>query len=370
MLIYGSSPTSTHMQEPINQAQWIQVALANIQRPYPQLAQHLSQKAGDFLEPALRHPVFYGSYDWHSCVHMHWSLLRLLRLHLPALSTEQIESKYAEVFAVFDAHFTTKNCQQELEYFNRKGVATWERPYGWAWLLKLANELQACAEIGFKGAQEWLNALNCLALPLAQRFVEYLNTAQGPVRHGVHSNTAFAMLLALDYAHSAGDRELEAAIQTQAITWFAHDTDYPLAYDVSGEDFLSPCLTQALLMSRCLPSAQRVLWIQDFLPSLYQSAQTREQLAQQLKPLDVTQYSDARQVHWHGLNFSRAWCLRSMAVHVVDPSVGPFLQALASAHESASWSHITQGDYVSTHWLISFALLAKTDTQAEGFLAL
>jgi Protein of unknown function (DUF2891) len=348
------------MQEPIDPPKWIQVALANIQRSYPQLAQHLSQEAGDFLEPRQRHPAFYGSYDWHSCVHMHWSLLRLLRLHSPALSPKQIESQYPEVFAAFDTHLTARNCQQELKYIDRDGGATWERPYGWAWLLKLACELQACVDLGFKGAQVWLDALNILALPLANRFVTYLNTAQGPVRHGVHSNTAFAMLLVLDYAQNVPNRELEVAIQTQAKTWFATDTNYPLAYDASGEDFLSPCLTQALLLARVLPHAQRTVWLQNFLPDLYESDQTREKFAQLLKPVEVAQQADAKQVHWHGLNLSRAWCLRNLAEHCSETVVCMFFQSLANTHEQASWGHITQGDYVSTHWLISFALLAKT----------
>jgi hypothetical protein len=351
------------MQEPIDQAQWIQVALANVQRPYPQLAQHLSHQAGDFLEPRLRHPAFYGSYDWHSCVHMHWSLLRLIRLKYPELSSNQIESQYPEVLTVFDSHLTTDNCSQELVYFSRSGALTWERPYGWAWLLKLASELQALIAMGFNRAQTWLEALNILAVPLAERFVKYLSTAQGPVRHGVHSNTAFAMLLALDYAQSTPHRELATIIQTKAITWFANDTNYPLAYDVSSEDFLSPCLTQALLMSRCLPQEQTNLWLQKFLPSLFESAQTRSNFAPLLAPVVVTQESDARQVHWHGLNLSRAWCLRSLALHCKDSNIKQFLRSLANQHEQASSSHITQGDYVSTHWLISFALLAKTEVE-------
>jgi hypothetical protein len=351
------------MQEPIDQSKWIQVALANVQRPYPQLAQHLSLKPGDFSEPQLRHPAFYGSYDWHSCVHMHWSLLRLLRLQIPGLSPQQIYSQYPEVFVVFDYHFTKSNCQQELLYLSREGALTWERPYGWGWLLKLASELQACVSIGFKSAQMWLDALNILALPLAERFVNYLSTAQGPVRHGVHSNTAFAMLLALDYAKSTKHHELERVIQTKSVDWFANDKNYPLTYDVSSEDFLSPCLTQALLMSRCLPQEQTTLWLQNFLPSLFGSTQTRDEFAQILEPLQVTQESDARQVHWHGLNLSRAWCLRNLVRHTNDPIVQQFLQRLANAHEQASWPHITKGDYVSTHWLISFALLAKTEME-------
>jgi Protein of unknown function (DUF2891) len=351
------------MQEPIDQSKWIQIALANVQRPYPQLAQHLSIQSGDFSEPQLRHPAFYGSYDWHSCVHMHWSLLRLLRLQVPALNPEQIQSQYPEVFAVFDSHFTKSNCRQELLYLSREGALTWERPYGWGWLLKLASELQACVSSGFKSAQVWLDALNFLALPLAEWFVNYLSTAQGPVRHGVHSNTAFAMLLALDYAKGTQHHELERVIQTKSIDWFANDKNYPLTYDVSSEDFLSPCLTQAHLMSRCLPQKQTALWLKNFLPSLFASTQTRNEVAQILKPLEVTQESDARQVHWHGLNLSRAWCLRSLVRYSNDPTIQQFLQSLADAHEQASWSHITKGDYVSTHWLISFALLAKTEIE-------
>jgi hypothetical protein len=196
---------------------------------------------------------------------------------------------------------------------------------------------------------------------LAERFVTYLSGSQGPVRHGVHSNTAFAMLLALDYAQSTPHSELESVIHTNAKRWFAKDTDYPLHYEPSSEDFLSPCLTQAHLMSRCLPADQTDLWLQQFLPALFASEQSRSGLAQWLSPLVVTQVADARQVHWHGLHLSRAWGLRSLAKTYNNTNVGQFLNTLADANEEASEPYLTKGDYVSTHWLISFALLALTE---------
>jgi len=273
--------------------------------------------------PGVLHPAFYGSYDWHSAVHMHWLLARILFLHPGIAEREAIETR-------FDRYLTASIIGRELAFFNGPGGATFERPYGWAWLLELQAELIRL--------QRWHSEVAPLAAELAGRFEEYLRTSPYPVRSGTHGNTAFACILALDYAKTAGRKPLSDAIAAAARRWYLTDRDYPVAYEPSGEDFLSPALVEAVLMKRVLPAKEFTSWLNGFLPA---------ELGPLAQPPKVIDHADAKQSHLDGLCLSRAWCFRLLG-----------FEELSNDHLEAGMPHVIGGEYAGEHWLASFALLA------------
>jgi Protein of unknown function (DUF2891) len=299
------------------------VALANIERDYPRRLDQLLVAPDAEWRPRVLHPAFYGSYDWHSAVHMHWLLARVLFLHPEVPERERIES-------VLDVHLSASAIARELAFFATPGGATFERPYGWAWLLELQAELIRLAR--------WHGAVAPLALDLANRFISYLRTSPYPVRAGTHGNTAFACVLALDYARAAGDRALAEVIHDAARRWYFADRDYPVAYEPSGDDFLSPALVEALLMKRILPDGEFGEWLNRFLPP---------ELGPLSRPPTVLDHADAKQSHLDGLCLSRAWCFTLLG-----------LEKLSEQHVEAAMPHVVGGDYAGEHWLASFALLA------------
>ncbi len=329
-----------------------QVALANVQRRYPFHLTHLMQGDADLQAPHDLYPLFHGSYDWHSCVHMHWTLARCLRRH-PQLP------EAAAVHAHFDERFTPAAAAQELAYFNA-GRASFERPYGWGWLLKLHTELQALAAT-HPAAAPWRDALAPLAQALAQRFIAWLPQADFPVRAGTHGNTAFALLLALEHAQawpaSALHSALQQAIRSAALRWFSADRHYPVAYEPSGDDFLSGGLCEALLMRRLLGDAGFAPWWAGFAAD---DASATGPLSGWLKPVPVSAPEDPKIVHLHGLNLSRAWCWQGLQPGL-PAALQPAVQAAVAAHLRHSLPAATGGHYVGTHWLASFALLALDD---------
>lgn len=233
-------------------------ALANVEREYPNHPGHVLAAADDLVPVRALHPAFYGSYDWHSSVHMHWLLARLLRL-VPALARrEQIE-------AVLDRHLAPAAIAGECAYFARPHTQSFERTYGWAWLLALAAELRQGET---ERARAWWANLAPLATLIAARYVAYLPRAQYPVRHGVHPNSAFGLAFALDYARSAGDGALADLALAKARVWYGDDRNAPAAWEPSGADFLSPALTEAHLMHRVLDRAAFAQWLAEFLPGL------------------------------------------------------------------------------------------------------
>jgi hypothetical protein len=329
-------------------AAYAHAALENVRREFPNFLMHLASDADACanVRPASLHPVFYGSYDWHSCVHMHWSLARLLNLHPNSTEAKAISTW-------FDRQFSSGRTAEEVGYFEKYGNSVWERPYGWGWLLKLYAELAVC---GHPHAKAWREGLRPLADYLADAMFEHLKHSPAPVRHGVHSNSAFAMIHALRYATTVGDHDFIDLIKQKTHAWFDNDVDYRMAYDFSAEDFLSPALVESLLMSIVLPKIEFRHWLDDFLPDLkvghYEGFGANA----------VTNESDAKLVHNHGLNLSRAWCLRGImqSIDTHDPRWQRF-GVLAGENERAAQTAITGGEYVSTHWLISFALLAETE---------
>jgi len=311
-------------------------ALEVIRRAYPHKLDHMILDAADQPLPCDIHPVFDGCYDWHSSVHMHWSLLRLMHI-APALQLRPA------IGAHFDRRFTPELVARELAYAAAPGRAGFERPYGWAWLLKLQAELDVHADTA-----AWAQALRPLSKFIAQRLAAFLGASHYPVRAGTHTNSAFAMKLALDYAAVCGDSALHAAIVSAGEKWFGADLAYPAAYEPSGTDFLSPGLCEALLMSEVL-GADFPAWWEGFAPP-------PDGLARWLTPAIVSDRVDAQLVHLDGLNLSRAWCLSALAA-ALPGHAGEF-GAAAERHWDAAWPHITGGDFAATHWLLSFALLS------------
>ena len=298
------------------------VALANVARAYPRHVSHLVTRRGEKLDQKTRHPAFYGSYDWHSAVHMHWLLARILRLY-------PRKKKIAERLA---RHLTPKAIRAELAYFNGPAGRTFERPYGWAWLLELQAELIRL------GNSKWSDALQPLAAELARRMARFVAGAPYPIRAGSHGNTAFACLLALDYARVAKHQMLADEIAAAALRWYGNDRDAPLAYEPSLDDFLSPALVEAALMREVLPAAKFGPWMKNFLSRI-----------ERLEPPRVADRADPKQAHLDGLALSRAWCLKKLG-----------FEAAAQRHLAAALPHVVGGDYVGEHWLASFAALALT----------
>lgn len=331
-----------------NAVRLARVALANLATEYPTKQDHVIGSHGDLRSSRELHPAFWGSFDWHSCVHMHWSLARLRRL-VPALPAR------AAIDRAFDASFTGEAIAAECAYLERPLSASFERTYGWAWLLELVRELRADDDAD---ARRWARTLAPLADAFVARWLAWLPRAGYPIRYGMHPNSAFGLALAIDYARASGEAELEEACIAKALAWFGDDEDAPAAWEPSGADFLSPALMEADLMRRVLPHDRYAGWLARFLPGLGGRAP-----ASLFVPASVADRSDPQVVHLDGLNLSRAWCMRGIA-HALAPDDArvPALEDAARRHLAAGWEGVESGDYMGSHWLASFALLAMTES--------
>lgn len=307
--------------------------LGHLCREWPNKLDHVLNGPDDAATPSMLHPVFYGSYDWHSCVHGWWQVMRIARLFPDSAVA-------GEARALADAMIVPDKIAGEMAYLARPAAANFERPYGWAWALALHGEL------ALHDDPCWAAAIEPLARAFADRFRGFLPKLTYPVRHGIHSNTAFALTLAHEWAVDH-DPALAALIEARATHWFANDRGCQV-WEPSGEDFLSPALCEATLMARVMPRAAFADWFAAFLP----------EPGPLLTPAEVSDRSDGRIAHLDGLNFSRAWCWRAVAT-----ALGPDHAASAGA-EDAARSHITASlphladDYMGEHWLATFALLA------------
>jgi hypothetical protein len=313
-----------------------------VTREYPNKLDHVLNKRTDLKTPSQLHPVFFGSFDWHSCVHGYWLLATLLRLFPGMREAAKIEE-------LFDGQLTPAKVRTEVRYLGQPLRATFERPYGWAWLLMLWAELSRHSS---KKGEGWSNAVTPLAAAFAERFVEFLPKATYPTRVGTHFNSAFAIALALEYAEVASNDILRKVLAKKARAWYSEDSDCQ-AWEPSGDDFLSSALMEAECMHRVLAAGDFSSWLDRFLPRLA----VREP-ATLFTPAMVSDRTDGKIAHLDGLNLSRAWCWRSIAATwpASDPRRLVALEA-ADTHFAASFAHVA-GDYMGAHWLATFALLA------------
>jgi hypothetical protein len=318
------------------------LALKCVAREYPNKPEHVINNSGEVKSPKALHPAFYGCYDWHSSVHGHWMLVRLLKTFPKLPESAQIRS-------ALDANLTTENIQAEVAYMRQPNRQSFERTYGWAWALKLAEELQTWNDADGK---RWSTNLQPLAELIAKSYRNFLPKQTYPIRTGVHPNTAFGVAFALDYAKTRGDRELESLLNERSRTYFAKDVDYPGGWEPGGEDFFSAALMEADLMRRVMDEREFATWFHRFLPGV-----AKGNPPALLTPAIVTDRSDPKLVHLDGLNLSRAWCMRSIAsaLPAKDPARAA-LSAAAEKHASAALAHVASGDYAGEHWLASFAV--------------
>jgi len=324
-------------------SRFARIALAHITREYPNKLDHVMNGPADVESPRALHPVFYGSFDWHSCVHGYWLLASLYR-RFPSFP------EAASIRDIMSTHLVPEKIAGEVAYLARPLSQVFQmRPYGWAWLLALATEL---GRHGTEEGRAWHRALMPLADAFVARFKSFFPKAAYPIRVGTHYNSAFGVVMALDYADAAGDVALGDLMRERSRTWFMGDADCQ-AWEPGGDEFLSPALIEAECMRLALDAATFPAWFARFLPRLAEGSP-----ATLFQPATVTDRSDGKIAHLDGLNLSRAWCLRGLAgtFPAADPR-GKTLRRVAALHLEASLPHVS-GDYMGEHWLATFALLA------------
>lgn len=328
------------MRLPDVAAAYADTILAAIRREYPNAPRHAMSGPDDQVTPRQAHPAFYGCFDWHSAVEMHWALVRLLRL-VPSAIDE------AAVRDVLGEHLVADAGEAEAQYF--RDHPYWERPYGWGWALALIAELD---DWGDPDAVRWANALRPLGEVLARSFVDWLPRLTYPERVGMHSNTAFALARALPYAR-AHDADLLSAITAAGKRLYANDRDYPAAWEPGGADFLSGALAEAELMAELLSPADFAPWLAAFLPGLANGAP-----ANLFTPALVADSTDGQGAHLHGLNLHRAYGCQLLARRLpTDDARVPVLTAAAERHAAAALPVVTGSDWMVEHWLAAYAVL-------------
>ncbi|MBV2128994.1 DUF2891 domain-containing protein [Arsukibacterium indicum] len=314
-----------------------------VETPYPYKTGVTLASAADVKEPIAMHPVFYGCFDWHSAVHGYWSMVTLLR-QFPELE------QAATVKAILKRNLTAEKIAQELAFFSKDINASFERTYGWAWLLKLSDELHALQD---PLASELATNLQPLADLLVERYISFLPRLLYPIRVGEHTNTAFGLGFAYDYAINRGHSQLQQLIEQRARDYYLQDKNCPISWEPSGFDFISPCLEEIGLMQRILPAEQFLPWLNGFMPQL---ANPDYQLA----PGKVSDRSDGKLVHLDGLNFSRAWNLYALANQYPQYQ---HLRKVADQHMAHSYPNLIGDSYEGGHWLGSFAIHALNNTK-------
>jgi hypothetical protein len=319
----------------IQAARFAKLALDCIHKEYPNKIAHSLNSDADVKPPRELTPAFYGCYDWHSCVHAHWLLVRLIHMFPQATFTPEARRAVAQ-------SLTPGNIAQEVKYLNDAGRNSFERPYGLAWLLQLAAELKESSD---PEARQWSATLRPLEQGVTDRISSWLRKLEHPIRTGEHSNTAFAMGLMLDYARITGNAEFGRLVESRARDYYLKDRNCPLAYEPSGEDFLSPCLAEADVVRRILSRSEFSEWLTGFLPRV------------DLEPTRVSDVADGKLYHLAGLNLSRAWMLEGIVSKLPPADArSQSLTALAGRLRQAGLDSIKSEHYEGGHWLGSFAV--------------
>lgn len=328
----------------------IDLAMAGIEREFPNKPSQVMVTQEDVKSPHELHPVFYGCFDWHSSVHGHWVLIRLLKLYPDNERADAIR-------ALLNRQFTAEKLQAEADYFLTKENKSFERMYGWAWLLRLATELHGWDD---GDARRWRSNLRPLETRIVELTKEYLPKLSFPIRTGEHTDTGFALAQELDYARAVGDDELEAAIVRYGLAKFSSDRDYPARYEPSGHDFFSTCLNEADLMRRVMSPAEFSEWLQQFLPELAEPNGSAQSL---LTPAKVSDVTDGKLVHLAGLNFNRGWTQAGIAsVLPASDARRQILLDSVARHEQAGLEYVFSGHYEGEHWLGTFAVYLLTES--------
>ncbi|NND97000.1 MAG: DUF2891 domain-containing protein [Pirellulaceae bacterium] len=318
------------------------LALTGIVQEYPNKPSNVMDSAADVQSPRQMHPVFYGSFDWHSSVHGHWMLARLLKQHPDAPIAQDIR-------AALNQQLTAEALQLEADYFTAKHNKSFERMYGWAWMMQLVSELHTWDD---PDAKRWRQSL----IPIEQRIVslatDYLPKLSFPIRTGVHRDTGFALGMLLDYARATDNSELEKLLVQKALEFYQADVDYPAHYEPSGHDFFSSGFNEADLMRRVLSSEEYAEWLDKFLPQL-----ANGELGPMMEPVEVSDVTDGHLVHLAGLNLSRAWTMKGIAgaLENDDPRKLLLLTSV-DEHAEAGLKYVTSGHYEGEHWLATFAV--------------
>ena len=315
------------------------LAMSCMQREYPNKLSQVLNDENELLSPEELHPAFYGCFDWHSSVHGHWMLVKLLKDFPDLPEALSIRKKLGE-------NLTTENIKGEVVYF-KTSSKSWERMYGWSWLLKLAEELHTWDDADGK---EWSKNLKPLTDLVVERYFNFLPIQKYPVRTGVHPNTAFGLSFAWDYANAAKHLELKKLVEKRARDYYFSDCDCPADWEPSGEDFLSGCLEEANLMRRVLQPKEFEKWFKAFLP--------KKKLKTLLTPADVSDRSDPKIVHLDGLNLSRAWCMYGISQNIKSTKKRKKLHDAAEKHLRTTIPNVVSEHYEGSHWLASFAVYA------------
>lgn len=323
----------------------IQLPIHCINVEYPN---KLNQTLGgdkDLQSPKALHPAFYGCFDWHSSVHGHWSLVSLLK-QFPELENA------AEIKKMLLNNISKENIEKEVEYFYGKHNKSYERTYGWAWLLKLAEELHTWEDDTARELEKNLQPLTDL---MVQKYLEFLPKLTYPIRVGEHTNTAFGLTFAWDYSNTVGSQKLKSLIEKRAKDYYLQDANCPITWEPSGFDFLSPCLQEAAIMKRVLTANEFKTWFGNFLPQL-------KDANYQLAVGEVSDRTDGKLVHLDGVNFSRAWVLYTI---VKDLPEYDHLKNIANQHINYSLPNLVGDSYEGGHWLGSFAIYALNSSKHD-----
>ncbi|MCX6578986.1 MAG: DUF2891 domain-containing protein [Candidatus Aminicenantes bacterium] len=327
-------------------SQFAGMAMRCIEKEFPNKLDHVMNNEKEVLAPRTLHPAFYGCFDWHSSVHAHWMLIRLLKT-FPDLP------EAAVIRGALSRNLTAANVLTEVQYLGQADRQSFERTYGWAWFLKLVEELYRWDDPEGKA---WLKNLAPLEEAMVERYMAFLPKQTYAIRAGVHPNTAFGIAFALDYARAANNKPMEELLIQRSLFYFSGDRDCPAGWEPGGEDFFSPCLMEADLMQRVLKPQEFIRWFHAFLPGMKAG-----EIRGLMEPAVVTDRGDGKLVHLDGLNLSRAWCMKRIAAALPkNDGAREYLLRAARVHTEDALKNIHSGQYAGEHWLASFAAYLLT----------